>query len=687
MKILIATDKMDIGGAETHIFTLINELRKHYRITLISSGGVYFDVLKTSGIRCVIAPFDKRDLLSIRKSFKIMKCEMNRADIVHTHTRFTSFLAKKVRGKNSFPRIVTTAHLNFPLFPFGRLAFWGDGTLAVSEDIRDYLKKSYQIKKEDVILTKNALNLSEYRQSNLTKKLIVHTSRIDTGRAKCAFLLTDLATELLSRHKDWRIMIIGSGNRFEQLSKRAKEANDRLGFNGVILTGARSDIPPLLEYGSIFVGVSRSALEGMASGLPTVIAGDEGYGGIINSKNFDLLSYTNFCARGLPEATAEKLISDIECLISSAEKRTVLGLFVREKIRTSYDAKSMTNDAIACYKTVARRPSVCLAGYFGYMNLGDEETLRSAINVLKRYGISDITVLRAASASYKCTFPFIKEYNRTNANELIRAIECADILILCGGNLLQNETSMRSLIYYEEIIRIARTRGKRTYILASGFGEIHGAFAKRLLKRAISSADFCGCRTSYDLEIAKKINPSSAIMPDLCFLLSDVEAARVRKTSFVWVLSKNQSISPYVILKISKARNLTPIALNLFEQKDREAAAKARDAGIEVITPRSYEKALKIISNSAFSISERLHGAVFSILAHTPTYVTEDSEKNRALLLEISARKGNGDIVFPYTEKNVTAKKEIGASDSDFNYVIDSLRHDVLSAMSEIFNY
>ena len=142
-----------------------------------------------------------------------------------------------------------------------------------------------------------------------------------------------------------------------------------------------------------------------------------------------------------------------------------------------------------------------------------------------------------------------------------------------------------------------------------------------------------------------------------------------------------------MILKISKARNLTPIALNLFEQKDREAAAKARDAGIEVITPRSYEKALKIISNSAFSISERLHGAVFSILAHTPTYVTEDSEKNRALLLEISARKGNSDIVFPYTEKNVTAIKEIGASDSDFNYVIDSLRHDVLSALSEIFNY
>ena len=42
MKILMLADKMDIGGAETHIITLIEELIKRgIDVTLVSNGGVY----------------------------------------------------------------------------------------------------------------------------------------------------------------------------------------------------------------------------------------------------------------------------------------------------------------------------------------------------------------------------------------------------------------------------------------------------------------------------------------------------------------------------------------------------------------------------------------------------------------------------------------------------------------------
>lgn len=685
MKILVATDSMDIGGAETHVFTLISELKKkNYNVTLISSGGVFEKILKKSGLRCVNAPFNKRDPLSIKKSKKILKDEMKHVDIVHTHTRFTSFLAKRIRGNSAYPKIVTTAHLTFPLFPFGFLAFWGDGTLAVSKDIQCYLGKYYKMPNHDVHLTKNSIDTSLYKKSNLDKRLIIHTSRIDAGRSKTSFLLVDTAIDILSTHPGWKIMIVGDGNHFSKLLKKATLVNNKIGYEAIILTGARSDIPSLLRYGSIFIGVSRSALEGMAAGLPTIISGDEGYGGIVDNANFDLLSYSNFCARGLKEATKEALIKDINILIKTPELRKTLGDFARKSIEIFYPSENLARDAINCYQKTFKSPSVCLMGFFGYENLGDEETLKCASEALWKRGINNISLLSAS----KCEMPnfqFKKVYDRMNPIDVFEAINKNDIFILCGGNLMQNETSMRSLVYYEQTIQLARRRGKRIYMLSSGFGEIHGTVASFLLSRSIRSCDFCGCRTNSDLKIAQSFTDNSRIMPDFCFLINESQQPKIKDKSFVWILSNKASISIDDVLEIAKKRDLKPIAVNLFDLCDSHMAEKARRANITVLTPKSYENIRSILSKSHFSISERLHGAIFSIISHTPTYITSETSKNRSMLEEINTRTKGKRIIHSYSKNDVLRKKEIGAYDSDFNYVVNSFKLDIFRALNELF--
>ena len=62
-----------------------------------------------------------------------------------------------------------------------------------------------------------------------------------------------------------------------------------------------------------------------------------------------------------------------------------------------------------------------------------------------------------------------------------------------------------------------------------------------------------------------------------------------------------------------------------------------------------------------------------------------DNNKNDALLEEINSRALNSRIILPYSKSNVMAKKEIGAIDSDFNYVLDSLKRDINLALNEIF--
>lgn len=690
MKTLMLTDKMELGGAETHIFTLTESLlRSGIEVTLVSAGGIYADKLEKLGARCVNAPLDRRDAKSFLRAKAMVSDEMMRADIIHAHTRFTSFLAHYIRGERKSPPIIVTAHLNFPLFPFGPFAFYGDRTLAVSSDIKDYLMKYYKIPEERITVTKNCVDAKLFGGERREKKLIVHTSRIDTGRSKCAFMLLDIAKDLLEKHPDYRILILGDGNMYKKLCAAVERVNSFLGFKGIILGGARDDVPELLRYASVFVGVSRAAIEAMAFGISTVIAGDEGYGGIISSENFRALEESNFCARNMPRLTRDKLLRDIEYLIENPQQKRITGEFCKATVTREYTPMHMAEDAIRAYKKAMRPPSVCLMGFFGYSNLGDEETLKSAVSALQKLGINDISVLLREKKQCTILPKNVKLYDRMNPYEIASAINGCDIFVLCGGNLLQNETSLRSLLYYEEAIRYAKRAGRAVYMLSSGIGDIRGPLAKILLKRSLYACDYMGMRTAEDLRHARLNSKGTNIrlMPDLCFLLPEV-TSELPRLSFALILSKNTKISPAEIIRISGARGLIPYVIMLYPPEDFAVAERFRRANIKCYTPTSATAITKILSGCAFSLSDRLHGAIFSIISHTPTYITEDSCKNRALLGEISKRQkalGASTIIHPYSMRDVLQKKEVGAHDSDFRIIINDIKEDIKLSLNEIF--
>ena len=692
MKILLVTDKMQLGGAETHIATLAEGLIKRgFTVTLVSAGGALADSLATLGVRCVFAPLDKRNVKGFKKSAAVLRKEMSLTDITHTHTRYSSFVASYVRGNQKFPPIMVTAHLNFPTFPFGPLTFWGDRTLAVSDDIKKYLCKNYNIPESRISLTKNCIDNSVFGGERCEKKLIVHTSRIDTGRAECAFMLTECAKTLLSRHPDFRILIIGGGNLFGKLKTAVSRTNAKLGFSGVLLAGPSHNVASFLRYASIFVGVSRAALEAMSFGIPTVISGDEGYGGIVTKNNFSLLEATNFCARDMPSPTNEALISDIEFLMENAKERKALSQFCKSIIATEYSPEIMSDDAIKEYRKIKRPPALCLMGYFGYGNLGDEETLRAAAAAFREMGIRDISALSEGHVSGYDSELSLYRYDRMNPYSVSEAVRRCDIFVMCGGNLLQNETSNASLLYYESVIRFAKRSGKPIYIRASGIGAVRGASGRLLLHRSIMAADFFAMRTHSDKRAVDAIlkKEKARIMPDFCFLLPDGNISTGVKSKFAYIISHDSSLAAADIIKISSMRGLEPIVVSLFKRDDCKVYKLFEKANIECYFPKDLEGFKKTISSCAFTICDRLHGAIFSILSYTPSYISGASFKNRALLEEISERCGyNGcrDILIPFSFKAIREKKEAEAKDSDFRKVIQGLKGDILFSLKELFD-
>ncbi len=366
--ILMLLMKLDIGGAETHVVELSKELKKRgNNVIIASNGGVYTKELEKAGIKHYIVPLQNKNPANVFKSFRLIReiIENEKIDIVHSHARIPSFIAGKLHKKMKFP-FVTTAHWVFTTkYGLKYITDWGEETIAVSEDIKKYLMDNYKIPEDKITVTINGIDTEkfspetdgsavkkEYKIAD-TDRTIVYVSRMDTDRSLVAHMLIS-AFEKLDRVADnLRLVIVGGGNDFDAVSKEADAVNKSLGRDAIVLTGAKTNINEFVANAELFVGVSRAALEAMAAGKPTVIAGNEGYIGLFDESKAELAYSTNFCCRGCEMPEEEKLAQDIGNFFGMWEEdKKHLGEFSRNYIKEHYSVKRMADDAEKVYKSV-----------------------------------------------------------------------------------------------------------------------------------------------------------------------------------------------------------------------------------------------------------------------------------------------------------------------------------------------
>ena len=372
MKILMATMSMGIGGAETHILELSKELKKRgHEVWVVSNGGKYNEELESAGIHTVWAPLHNKHPLNMVKSRRILKdlIQKEKIDLVHSHTRISSFILGKLHKKMHFP-FVTSAHWTFKVTPLLKLMTdWGEGTVAVSDDIKDYLIDNYGIPESQIVVTVNGIDIEKFNvatnyedildEFSLSKdsdcNRIVYISRLDESRALVAKQLLSISKELYSSINNLEIVIVGGGDSFDEMKLQADAINKEVGKSFITLTGSRVDINKFANLGKIFIGVSRSALEAMASQKPIIVAGNEGYLGIFDETKLQKGIETNFCCRGLEMSSEELLKDDILKLITLDEASLKKqGEYNRQVVKDYYSVEKMTNDCLKVYEKVLK---------------------------------------------------------------------------------------------------------------------------------------------------------------------------------------------------------------------------------------------------------------------------------------------------------------------------------------------
>lgn len=142
---------------------------------------------------------------------------------------------------------------------------------------------------------------------------------------------------------------------------------------------------------------------------------------------------------------------------------------------------------------------VVVSGYYGYGNFGDEAILSEIIKRLKELN-TDITVLsgnpRTTSVNY-----IVKSIKNFSFTKVAGVIKQSDVLISGGGSLLQDVTSLKSLLYYSWVIWLGLKYKKDVIIFAQGIGPIKNKIAELFVKSLIKKCTYVSVRdeNSYNL--------------------------------------------------------------------------------------------------------------------------------------------------------------------------------------------
>lgn len=151
---------------------------------------------------------------------------------------------------------------------------------------------------------------------------------------------------------------------------------------------------------------------------------------------------------------------------------------------------------------------ILVSGYYGFGNLGDEALLEVIVSQLRsRYPYAELDVLSAKPDETAHELR-VDATPRWDAKAVRRAISRADVVLSGGGGLLQNATSLRSLVYYAGILRAAVRANRKAMIFAQSVGPLD-FWGKTIVKEC------CKGLSAATVRDARSVNVLSSILPSL----------------------------------------------------------------------------------------------------------------------------------------------------------------------------
>ncbi len=535
MKIIHLISGGDVGGAKTHVLSLLQGLTKTQTIRLVCfMDGAFAQEAREMGIDTQVLTGSLPSVIKIladqivSEGFQIVHCHGSRANLTGT----------LLRHRVSVP-MVTTVHSDYRLDylgrPFHHLTYGTINTICVRR-IPYHIGVSDAM--ADLLITRGFDPQTMFAIYNgvdfapvtlkMTRTEYLRSIGLEAGEGDVIFgiaarlsAVKDVATLIrgfglaCKTASNIRLVIAGDGEQRRELEALAEQCcpqgtyvfagwvEDTDSFYNALdvntLTSLSETFPYALTEGA---RMHCATIASRVGGVPLLI--EHGVCGLL----FEAQQY---------EQLAEQMVT----LASDKSFREKLGeaLYLRAKTHFSVDATVEKQTEI--YKAILRREArpqfkrdgILICGAYGKGNAGDDSILEAILQQMKNID-PDVPLYvlsrnpKETRLRYRVeaihTFDFLRFLKRMGKTRLY---------INGGGTLIQDVTSTRSLQYYLSNIAMAKWRGNRVLMYGCGIGPVSVHKNRKTAGRVI---DRCvDCITLRDPQSAKELQDMGVSRPEV----------------------------------------------------------------------------------------------------------------------------------------------------------------------------
>jgi len=285
---------------------------------------------------------------------------------------------------------------------------------------------------------------------------------------------------------------------------------------------------------------------------------------------------------------------------------------------------------------------LCLIGYYGFRNLGDDLMLNNLIQYfLKKSSIKKIYVF-VRENYYEQTYSRIQYLPLNRFSKLAKTIAIfrSDLVIWGGGTCIYDNKGLFDIL---KIQKISKFLGKKFIFLGIGIGKINNA--KETACKILKNADYIYFRDNNSFQKANELIKikNSCVGSDLVFLDTNIEkkfqsSSSIKNISFSGVYNTDKKWVKFYALQLEKLiENFSCIIHflpahtgdkndNIFH---KEIIKVIKSDKIKLHNLRKPQEFINTLSTMDFHIGMRLHSIIFADLFGIPNIGIEYAPKVR----------------------------------------------------------
>lgn len=649
----------DVGGAKTHVLSLLAGLKETENIRLVCfMEGDFAEEARELGINTTIVEGGVPTAVSTVASI----VREHEAQVIHCHGARANMIGVLLKNKVTAP-VLTTVHSDYRLDylgrPLGRLIFGTINTIAlrymdyyvgVSDPMAELLiSRGFDPQRIEAIY--NGVDFTP-RIPSVEREAYLRSVGLENcencvvyGIAARLSAVKDVATLIrgfgLAAQKcdNIRLLIAGDGEEREMLEKLAAQCcpsgtyafcgwvSDMDSFYNALdvntLTSLSETFPYALTEGA---RMHCATIASNVGGVPRLI--EDGVCGFL----FEAKDY-------------EKLAEHIRTLAEDDILRQQLGeaLYLNASRRFSVEATVQRQKEI--YEKVLRknarrskkRDGVMICGAYGRDNAGDDAILESIVSQMRELD-PDIPLYVLTRKPTETAMRYrIGTVHTFAFGKFCRTCKKTELYINGGGSLIQDVTSSRSLWYYLMNIKMAKQKGNKVLMYGCGIGPVtkkgnrrHAGHVINKFSDIITLREDLSLQELHDMGVKK---PEMKITADPAILLQPAKKSAVdrvlkkvgidpRAPYAVFALrpwkgvEKKEEAFASAAKYLQEKHGLRPVFLAMEPNRDMEICHEVANMvggdAICVAAPKESQILIGLLERAKIVTAMRLHALIFA---------------------------------------------------------------------------